>query len=1116
MLHAILGESQQFRRLLVWICGEFIIEVGNFPLHENEHLFLGCRYRNRHADRAALFGAPIAHGYAMHLRSSRIGTSIIAVVACPVIACLWQISVASAVDDTRKFVDALREKRYLDTAVDYLDSLKADSQATPAIKSTVPYLQALVSIDVAAYERDPLRLDQQLLDAQTKLKEFLATNPSDELAAMARDRLANLLRFRAGNLVQRAEGTAVNGPRMKSEAQSLYKEARGLFEDSATRLRAQLDKLPKGEAQKEQREQLGGLWLGATLNASRSLFDMAILYDTTSGDRTRHLNDASEQFAKLYENYPQRLAGITARLYEGRCQLEVGEPKRALSAFNNVLADLPDGDAAFRALKTQTLRYAMAVWLEEKDYKKAADKSVSWVKTARGPELADSDWLALKLSAAMALKGLAATEDDKADEYLRDARALATEVARSKTAEFQKPANELIAQIEQQAAPASGPFAKSSTKAQIKLTADTKTTVAAAALKPDIAIDAKTFDEAHEKAAEAADEMKSGQLELNFAQQQKPPDAKQIADLKTAIDDNRAKAFAYSQKAIKLADEKSDQNKLALVRYLLCYFKYFNGEYYDAAVIGDFVAKKQPKSASARDAARVALASFDAIYREHLKAGEDTRFEADRLMELTAYIIKTWPDQPEAGVASEMLVTLYTSAGKFDEAAAALKQLPADSMARTDAELRYGQALWSKYLHDAQEARADGGPKNDLDALQKQAQGTLESGVAALKKAGNVSDRGVLGTVSLAQLYLNQSEPAKALELLEHPKIGPLTLAKARHPSTALAGVQAEIFKTALRCYVNSEPQQLQKAAAAMEALEQAYSREPEGQEKLTQMLLSIAYDLQQQLEQMGKRGDTEGQARLMRAFDKFLSRIPERAGTDFKTLSWVASTYENLADSLKDSGKLHEDADAYSRQAAKSYEQILSRAEADPKFAPADKLFGVRFHLAICYRNGGEFEKALKIFADLLKEKPTLLPIQIEAARTFQFRGTAQDKIYYVRAIEGGDKPETASIWGWGKLAVQTSRDPKFRDVFHEARYNLALSRKRFAEASAEEAKKSVALQKAKNDIQNTKNFDSTLGGQKWKPKYDALLRELQKALSQPVVGLAEFEAKPEEAKKE
>jgi hypothetical protein len=1043
----------------------------------------------------------------MQLRSSRIWIFIAAVVAC-----LCRNSVAFAVDDTRKFVDALREKRYLDSAADYLDSLKSDPQATSAVKSSVPYLQALVSIDVAAYERDPLRLDQQLLDAQTKLREFLGTNPSEELGALARDRLASLLRFRAGNLVQRAEGTTVNGPKMRSEAQSLYKEARGLFEDSATRLRAQLDKLPKGE----QREQLGGQWLGATLNASRSQFDMAMLYDSQSPDRMRHLNDASEQFAKLYENYSQRLAGITARLYEGRCQLELGEQKRALSAFSNVLADLPDGDASFRALKTQTLRYAMAVWLEQKEYKKAVDKSVEWVKTARGPELVDSDWLALKLAAARALKELAATDDDaKTEEYLRDARALASEVVKSRSAEFQKPANELVAQIEQQAAPASGPFAKSSTKAQIKLTADSKT-VAATALKPDIAIDAKTFDEAHEKAADAADEMKSGQLELNFAQQQKPPDAKQIADLKAAIDENRAKAFAYSQKAIKLSDEKSDQNKLALVRYLLCYFKYFNGEYDDAAVIGDFVAKKQPKAASARDAARIALASLDAIYREHLKAGADTRFEAERLMDLTAYMIKTWPDQPEAGVASEMLIALYTSAGKFDEAAVALKQLPADSMARTDAELRYGQALWSKYLHDAQEARADGGAKPNFDALQKQAQATLESGVAALKKSGNVTDRGVLGTISLAQLYLNQSEPTKGLELLEHPTIGPLTLAKARHPSTAPAGVQAEIFKTALRGYVNSEPQQLEKAAAAMDALEQAYSREPDGAERLTQMLISIAYDLQQQLDQMGKRGDTEGQARLMRAFDKFFSRIPSRPGTDFKTLNWVASTYESVADGLKDTGKLGEDASSYSRQAAKCYEEIVSRAAANPNFAPADKLFGVRFHLGICYRNGGEYDKALKIFAELLKEKPTLVPIQIEAARTYQYRGTAQDKIYYVRAIEGGDTPETASIWGWGKIATQTARDlGKFRDIFHEARYNLALSRRRFAEASADDAKKSVALQKAKNDIQNTKNFDSTLGGEKWRPKYDALLRELQQAMSQPVVGLAEFEVKPEEAKK-
>ena len=48
-----------------------------------------------------------------------------------------------------------------------------------------------------------------------------------------------------------------------------------------------------------------------------------------------------------------------------------------------------------------------------------------------------------------------------------------------------------------------------------------------------------------------------------------------------------------------------------------------------------------------------------------------------------------------------------------------------------------------------------------------------------------------------------------------------------------------------------------------------------------------------------------------------------------------------------------------------------------------------------------------------------------------------------------------------------------------------------------------------AKSDIRNTKDFDSSLGGEKWKAQYDKLLRSIQKELAQPVIGLMEFETK-------
>jgi hypothetical protein len=141
-------------------------------------------------------------------------------------------------------------------------------------------------------------------------------------------------------------------------------------------------------------------------------------------------------------------------------------------------------------------------------------------------------------------------------------------------------------------------------------------------------------------------------------------------------------------------------------------------------------------------------------------------------------------------------------------------------------------------------AAAEGNPpaddpkaKAELDSLLAQAKQLLESSVEALRaqKGGNMS----LAPLWLAQIYIETSEPKRAVELLEDPKIGPMTLLKEKHPITQ--GDPAEIYKTARRAYFEVEPQQLDKATAAMDGLEKLYTGSDENEAKFTQLLISDA-----------------------------------------------------------------------------------------------------------------------------------------------------------------------------------------------------------------------------------------------------------------------------------
>ena len=124
----------------------------------------------------------------------------------------------------------------------------------------------------------------------------------------------------------------------------------------------------------------------------------------------------------------------------------------------------------------------------------------------------------------------------------------------------------------------------------------------------------------------------------------------------------------------------------------------------------------------------------------------------------------------------------------------------------------------------------------------------------------------------------------------------------------------------------------------------------------------------------------------------------------------------------------------------------------------------------ASIYFQKKEYDKAIAKLAEVLKQRPTLLAVQAEAARTVQHMASLGKPDSYQVAIVGSGKADTAGIWGWGKLAKETSRDiGRFRDNFHEARLNIAVCHKLYAETRTEPDAKRESLERAKRAILET-----------------------------------------------
>jgi hypothetical protein len=109
-----------------------------------------------------------------------------------------------------------------------------------------------------------------------------------------------------------------------------------------------------------------------------------------------------------------------------------------------------------------------------------------------------------------------------------------------------------------------------------------------------------------------------------------------------------------------------------------------------------------------------------------------------------------------------------------------------------------------------------------------------------------------------------------------------------------------------------------------------------------------------------------------------------------------------------------------------------------------------------------------------------------------------------YEKAMVGAEPTQDAKseniIWGWGKLSQVTAQYPNYHNVFHQARYNLALCR--FKRWPRDEEQ----LKKARDAILLTqKLYGNGEHWAAWRPKQDALLKQIQSALGQPAVGLPE-----------
>lgn len=980
--------------------------------------------------------------------------------------CLFASPLLGA-DRSKAFVDGLRspDRALYDVALDYLESKRADPKTDPAFAETIDF-EIGVTLLEGSRLLPPAKREAELEKALAAFQKFLIEHSQHRLATSANRYLANILVERG-----RIKKELARQPdRMSTERKRLLGQARSFFEEAQKALTvvdAQLNKTQKAygnldasdAATIKERNRVRTEIILTRFALAKLHSEIAHTYEPDSKEFKESLLAAAVKFGEYYWKYEKWLGGYALRIEEARCYKELGDYPKVFSILDDLTVSRSYDGEGVAHIRTVAAGLALQTYMlpEVKRYQDAWNTYEKWETNTEQPDESPADAAVVKYFAGEAALELARAIDKNDAAQAR------------KRADYLKRAKNLLSI----AADSPGEFRL---KARLKL-GDPLLTVGEVQVVPP-----KNYGDACDRAKLAWDKLQEAGLNLE-----------QVAQLQAEAKECFRFALAHAPN-----DAKTDD--LNVIRYCLAYLNWVAEDYYDAAVLGEFLARCHPDRPEAQRGAEIALKAYARLCVD-ASAKEDRKFEAERMASIADYITERWPKSPVADEAWMMLIR--TAMAKRDSARAldCLNRIADDSPRRGDAELMIGQAMWNAFLEASRLPEEQQPTKAEMNTFITEGRKALETGVARLRKPVDEGSETpyslAAASLALAQICLQTAEAEKAVQWLDDPKIGAHSLAKAGNKTIDRGNFPIEAFKTALRAYVAT--QQLPKAEETMNALEKAG-----GDVNVARIYVSLGRQLEEALKRLRAERKDEDAAKVARGFEFFLTRIAARpaAESNFNSLFWVAETFMNLGDSLTPNGKKPPpEAIKDYEKAAAAYKKIIEACKASPRFAPTPgSQTSIEIRLARCLRRQGKFKESMDILAEILKNRENLLDAQREAAYTYQAWGE-ENPADFLRAIRGGreikrrDGSPAYLIWGWGGIAAKVQSAAALQDIFDEARYNLALCR--FNLANTKQGKERTnLLRQAEDDILVLQRIRPEMGGKKWYPKYDALLRDIQNRL--------------------
>ncbi|MCA9024569.1 MAG: hypothetical protein KDA86_05115 [Planctomycetaceae bacterium] len=999
-------------------------------------------------------------------------------------------SFASAAEPYLEFVRGLRERQFYDLAETYLDQIEQNDRTPADVREVIPYERAVTLLDSSRSIRNADARSRQLDEAQALFEQFAKTSPDHPLRAQANTESARILLNKAQLAMWQSNAGS------PEQARTLIAQARSVFQQAHDRYQAAWEKLkgfiPEEEKDKQaERAEAERLFMQAQLDLARCTYEEAQTHDEDSAKQTELLNQAAVEFETIHQKYRSQIAGLHARMWQGKCFEEQGDIRKALGVYNEILEHPGD---QLQNLQDQVRWFRLICLNDESrnDHQLVVEEATNW-RNESPDRVRTMVGLGIQYELAKAQEAIAQSDRSMPEALKTNTLNEALDNARA---------------VARYPGPLKAPAAALVQKLMAVLNKDEG--------------EPRDFETAFSNANQRLEETK--QLNANIAEAQSAGDATKVQELQLTLRATASEMARLYDLSLKLADSQTDPEQTNIARFRLAYSYFLEGKYLEAGVVADYVGRKYQSSSPevALESAYIALAAFDRMFSE--APADNREFEMQQLMNSAQFIAETWPESDRAIDARLAVARIFRQSDEPIQAAEWYDQIPPTSKQYADAQLSAGQSYWNAYLTRAALPESERTPVEHLAEWKAKAEQHLTVGIERrqqqIAEDAATPDDLALGKLSLVQIrnsqgiYNTTDEKQGAIELLTvspHAVIDAVAVPEGQPRPTKAGAVQSQpiaslAYQQLLRAYIGIRD--LEGARQTREQLE-AIASSGGDLGALTQVYVAFGQELHSELEQLQAAGDTARLNEVRAGFESFLGDLFDRKeGQTFNSLLWIAETYTGLAEgSVNDRDK----ATTYFNRSADTYDEILKRAAAEPSFVETGgQLIGVQLRLVNCRREQGNYPAADEVMQQVLAERSNAIDAQMDAARLYEHWATsgsanAEEKLQI--AING--QGEAGPMWGWSQIALRLQRaiemgqsTAEYSQKHIDARYHLALCQLELADEQTSNEAMIKHLDEARFGIQRFVAITNDIPEADWK-RFDELYQKTLAESGETVVPL-------------